>query len=169
MVVSYLCIVLVSWLVLLSKEASYKFGRQNISSHLCSKVFSLCRNYALNLEAVTKVEPSREPRQCCVWDMVETWVKAQKFWCRELPSDCPEPSGDCWYWKLSAGIYSVHLKIFIVSVSIPNYMSAWEYSDISFLVLEGKSSFIFLNLKLLTRCYVKWNLAPVFFLAISSP
>ena len=38
----------------------------------------------------------------------------------------PRTSGRHWYWRLSAGIYSVHSKFCIVSVSIPNYLLVWE-------------------------------------------
>ena len=38
----------------------------------------------------------------------------------------PRTSGRCWYWRLSAGIYSVHSKFCIVSVSTRNYLLVWE-------------------------------------------
>lgn len=40
-----------------------------------------------------KIEPSRESRQCCMWDMAGTWAKAQKFWSCESLSVCSEPLG----------------------------------------------------------------------------
>lgn len=90
-VVNCLCIELVSWLALVNIKI-YKFEKQIYHSIFVQSI-SLLKGRALNLEAVLKVQPSREQRQCWMWDRVEIWAKAQEFWCCESPSACPEPPG----------------------------------------------------------------------------
>lgn len=64
----------------------YKFEKQIYHSIFVQSI-SLLKSRALNLEAVMKVQPPREQRQCWMWDMVEIGAKAQEF------CACPEPLG----------------------------------------------------------------------------
>lgn len=102
-----------------------------------------------------KAEPSREPMQCCMWDMVETWVKAEKFWCYQSPNDCLEPLGvaDIEDSQLE---YILYIKNFLLC-RFPFQITCHFGNSLVLafpLVFQGKSSSTFLSLKLLTRCYV---------------